>query len=39
VARGTRGLLKQEKEHTRLGDEIAQPRRDLPWVRVEEVPR
>ena len=29
-------LLKQEKEHTRLGDEIAQLRRDLPWVRVEK---
>jgi predicted dithiol-disulfide oxidoreductase (DUF899 family) len=30
------GLLKREKEHTRLGDEIAQLRRDLPWVRVEK---
>ena len=29
-------LLKGEKEHTRLGDEIAQARRDLPWVRVEK---
>ena len=29
-------LLKREKEHTRLGDEIAQQRRDLPWVRVEK---
>ena len=29
-------LLKREKEHTRLGDELAQARRDLPWVRVEE---
>ena len=29
-------LLKQEKEHTRLGDEIARQRRDLPWVRVEK---
>jgi predicted dithiol-disulfide oxidoreductase (DUF899 family) len=29
-------LLKREKEHTRLGDEIAQARRDLPWVRVEK---
>jgi predicted dithiol-disulfide oxidoreductase (DUF899 family) len=27
-------LLKREKEHTRLGDELAQARRDLPWVRV-----
>ena len=41
---GTRGkwlaareeLLKREKEHTRLGDEIAQLRRDLPWVWVEK---
>ena len=29
-------LLKREKEHTRLGDEIAQARRDLPWVPVEK---
>ena len=29
-------LLKREKEHTRLGDEIAQRRRDLPWVPVEK---
>ena len=29
-------LLKREKEHTRLGDEIARQRRDLPWVRVEK---
>jgi len=29
-------LIKREKEHTRLGDEIAQLRRDLPWVRVEK---
>jgi predicted dithiol-disulfide oxidoreductase (DUF899 family) len=29
-------LLKREKEHTRLGDEIAQARRNLPWVRVEK---
>ena len=28
-------LLKREKEHTRLGDEIAQLRRELPWVRVK----
>ena len=27
-------LLKREKEHTRLGDEIAHQRRDLPWVPV-----
>jgi predicted dithiol-disulfide oxidoreductase (DUF899 family) len=29
-------LLVREKEHTRLGDEIAQQRRDLPWVPVEK---
>ena len=33
---GREELLKREKEHTRLGDEIAQQRRDLPWVRVEK---
>jgi predicted dithiol-disulfide oxidoreductase (DUF899 family) len=34
VAVGTQEPLKREKEHTRLGDEIAQLRRELPWVRV-----
>jgi predicted dithiol-disulfide oxidoreductase (DUF899 family) len=29
-------LLIREKEHTRLGDAIAQQRRELPWVRVEK---
>ena len=29
-------LLAREKEHTRLGDEIAQRRRELPWVPVEK---
>ena len=29
-------LLVREKEHTRLGDEVARQRRDLPWVRVEK---
>jgi len=29
-------LLEREKEHTRLGDELARERRDLPWVRVEK---
>jgi predicted dithiol-disulfide oxidoreductase (DUF899 family) len=29
-------LLAREKEHTRLGDELARQRRELPWVRVEE---
>ena len=29
-------LLECEKEHTRLGDELARRRRELPWVRVEK---
>ena len=29
-------LLVREKQHTRLGDEIARQRRDLPWVRLEK---
>ena len=29
-------LLKREKDHTRLGDELARERRELPWVRVEK---
>jgi predicted dithiol-disulfide oxidoreductase (DUF899 family) len=29
-------LLAREKEHTRLGDELARQRRELPWVRVDE---
>jgi predicted dithiol-disulfide oxidoreductase (DUF899 family) len=29
-------LLAREKEHTRLGDELASQRRALPWVRVEK---
>jgi predicted dithiol-disulfide oxidoreductase (DUF899 family) len=29
-------LLRREKEHTRLGDELARQRRDLPWVPVEK---
>ena len=29
-------LLAREKEHTRLGDELARQRRDLPWVPVEK---
>ena len=29
-------LLAREKEHTRLGDDLAQLRRELPWVRVEK---
>src|SRR5262245_58302442 len=29
-------LLVREKEHTRLGDELARQRRELPWVPVEQ---
>ena len=29
-------LLIREKEHTRLGDELARERRELPWVRIEK---
>ena len=29
-------LLRSEKEHTRLGDELARRRRELPWVPVEK---
>jgi predicted dithiol-disulfide oxidoreductase (DUF899 family) len=29
-------LLAREKEHTRMGDELARQRRELPWVRVEK---
>jgi predicted dithiol-disulfide oxidoreductase (DUF899 family) len=29
-------LLEREKEHTRMGDELARQRRSLPWVRVEK---
>jgi predicted dithiol-disulfide oxidoreductase (DUF899 family) len=29
-------LLRREKEHTRLGDELAEQRRQLPWVPVEK---
>jgi predicted dithiol-disulfide oxidoreductase (DUF899 family) len=29
-------LLAREKEHTKLGDELARQRRELPWVRVEK---
>jgi predicted dithiol-disulfide oxidoreductase (DUF899 family) len=28
-------LLASEKEHTRMGDELARQRRELPWVRLE----
>jgi predicted dithiol-disulfide oxidoreductase (DUF899 family) len=30
------GLLKEEKELTRRSDELAQRRRELPWVRIEK---
>jgi predicted dithiol-disulfide oxidoreductase (DUF899 family) len=29
-------LLQREKEHTRMGDELAQERRELPWVPIEK---
>jgi predicted dithiol-disulfide oxidoreductase (DUF899 family) len=34
VARAT--LLEREKKHTRMGDELAQELRELPWIRVEK---
>ena len=30
-------LLEREKEHTRMGDELARQRRSLPWVPVEKA--
>jgi predicted dithiol-disulfide oxidoreductase (DUF899 family) len=30
------GLLEREKEHTRMGDELARQRRELPWVPMEK---
>src|SRR5215469_1204139 len=32
-------FLKAEKEHTRRGDELAQKRQELPWVRVDKAYR
>ena len=29
-------LLRREKEHTRVGDELARQRRELPWVPIEK---
>ena len=29
-------LLEREKAHTRLGDELARERRELPWVKIEK---
>src|SRR5689334_6089418 len=30
-------LLKAEKEHTHKGDELAQRRQELPWVRIDKT--
>lgn len=30
------GLLEREKEHTRLGDDLARQRRELPWLALEK---
>jgi predicted dithiol-disulfide oxidoreductase (DUF899 family) len=30
------GLLRREKEHTRMGDELARQRRELPWVAIDK---
>jgi predicted dithiol-disulfide oxidoreductase (DUF899 family) len=35
-AKARQELLAREKQHTRLGDELAQARRELPWVKVEK---
>src|SRR3954447_7930516 len=29
-------LLEREKEHTRIGDQLAQQRRELPWIPIEK---
>jgi predicted dithiol-disulfide oxidoreductase (DUF899 family) len=29
-------LLQREKAHTRMGDELARQRRELPWVQVDK---
>ncbi len=29
-------LLEREKQHTRISDELARERRELPWLRVEK---
>jgi hypothetical protein len=29
-------LLQREEEHTRMGDELARQRRELPWVTIEK---
>jgi predicted dithiol-disulfide oxidoreductase (DUF899 family) len=32
-----RELLEAEKQHTRLGDELARRRQELPWVRIDKL--
>jgi predicted dithiol-disulfide oxidoreductase (DUF899 family) len=32
-------LLEREKEHTRMGDELARQRRELPWVAIDKAYR
>ena len=32
-------LLKDEKEHTHRGDELARRRQELPWVRIDKAYR
>jgi predicted dithiol-disulfide oxidoreductase (DUF899 family) len=29
-------LLRREKEHTRMADELARQRREMPWVEIEK---
>jgi predicted dithiol-disulfide oxidoreductase (DUF899 family) len=36
---GRLALLEAEKEHTRCGDELAQRRQELPWVRIDKAYR
>ena len=36
MAAASAGLLEREKELTRMGDELARQRRELPWVPVEK---
>ena len=33
---GHAALLEREKQHTRMGDELAKQRRELPWLAVEK---
>ena len=32
-------LLRREKEHTRMADDMARQRRELPWVAIEKETR